>query len=124
MDVLNTVKALWDRLGAALAITAGALCLLFGWLGVRSTAYVAEQIPYVLTGGVLGIFFLGIGVTLWLSSDLRDQWRALLDLRRSLEDGRIRLVDESELEKMLQNQPSANGSKSSTTARRQSTQKA
>jgi hypothetical protein len=59
MDILNIVKALWDRLGAALAITAGALCLLFGWLGVRSTAYVAEQIPYVLTGGVLGLFLPG-----------------------------------------------------------------
>jgi hypothetical protein len=102
MELVNLVRSLWDRIGAAVCIAVGALCLLFGWLGVRSTAYVAEQIPYVLTGGVLGLFFLGLGVTLWLSSDLRDQWRALVDLRVALEDGGLRVVDAAELDRLVQ----------------------
>ena len=41
----------------------------------------AEQIPYVISGGLTGIFALGVGVMLWLSADLRDNWRKLDELR-------------------------------------------
>ena len=40
----------------------------------------AAQIPYILSGGVLGIILVGIGATGWLSADLRDEWRKLDDL--------------------------------------------
>jgi hypothetical protein len=97
MDVITLIKTLWDRFAATLAIILGALALLLGYLGVRDTAYVAEQLPYILSGGLVGIFLLGVGATLWLSADLKDQWRALLDLRRALDDGEVQLVRASEL---------------------------
>jgi hypothetical protein len=36
--------------------------------------------PYIASGGLGGIFLLGLGSTLWLSADLRDEWRKLDEL--------------------------------------------
>jgi hypothetical protein len=43
--------------------------------------------PYVVGGGLVGIFLLGLAAVLWLSADLRDEWRKLADLDDRL--GRI-----------------------------------
>ena len=78
------IRAQWDRVLAWTSIGAGALILVLGWLGVSRTIYTAEQLPYVLSAGVGGLFLLGIGATLWLSADLRDEWRKLDRIERSL----------------------------------------
>ena len=74
MDVVNRLRRQWDRFGAWVCIGIGALALLFGWIGMSGTAYPAEQLPYILSGGIAGVFFLGLGAMLWLSADLRDEW--------------------------------------------------
>lgn len=84
MDPVTLLRALADRLTAWVAIGLGLLALLLGYLGVKDTAYVVEQLPYVISGGLLGLFLLGLGAVLLLSADLRDQWRALLDIRDEL----------------------------------------
>jgi hypothetical protein len=38
----------------------------------------------VVGGGLVGIFLLGVAAVLWLSADLRDEWRKLADLDESL----------------------------------------
>jgi hypothetical protein len=76
------LRAQWDRVGAWVCIAAGGVALLVGWLGVSSTAYPAEQIPYILSGGILGVLLVGIGAMLWLSADLRDEWRKLDAIER------------------------------------------
>jgi hypothetical protein len=108
MDVVTLIRTLWDRFAATLAVALGLLALLLGYIGVRGTAYVAEQIPYLISGGLIGIFLLGVGATLWLSADLKDQWRALLDVRRALDDGELQLVRASDLAS-LPAAPSTNG---------------
>ncbi len=77
MDLLGWLRNEWDRAGAWLAIGAGALALILGYVGVSNTEFTAEQLPYVVSGGLVGIFLLGIGGMLWLSADLRDEWRTL-----------------------------------------------
>jgi hypothetical protein len=44
---------------------------------------VAEQLPYVISGGLVGLTLVVISATLWISADLRDEWRKLdvLDAR-------------------------------------------
>ena len=37
-----------------------------------------------VSGGMFGLFLLGIGALLWLSADLRDEWRKLDALDRHL----------------------------------------
>ena len=82
MEVTHWLRAQWDRALASVAIGAGALALLLGWIGVSGAAFPAQQIPYVISGGLVGLFLLGIGGMLWLSADLRDEWRKLDDLDR------------------------------------------
>lgn len=77
MDLLSWAKLQWDRLGAWACVAAGAIALIVGWVGMSSTAYPAEQLPYMLSGGLGGMFLLGLGAMLWLSADLRDEWRKL-----------------------------------------------
>jgi len=88
MDVLNYVRQQWDRVAAWVCVLGGALALLLGWLGISSTAYPAEQNPYIISGGLVGIFLFGVGGVLWLSADLRDEWRKLDSIERRLEETR------------------------------------
>jgi hypothetical protein len=53
-------------------------------LGVSRSGLPAEQIPYLASGAVLGLFALGVGATLWLSADLHDEWRKLDHIHRDL----------------------------------------
>ena len=67
----------WDRFGAWACVVVGAVALLVGWLGVSDTPYPAEQIPFVISGGIGGVFLLGVGAMLWISADIHDEWRKL-----------------------------------------------
>lgn len=84
MDFMTFVRQQWDRVAAWVAIALGALLLLLGWLGVSDTAYPAEQLPYIISGGLGGVALVGIGVMLWLSADLRDEWSELHEIARHL----------------------------------------
>ena len=80
------VRRQWDRVGAVLCVAGGAIALFVGWLGVSGTLDTGKQLPYVVSGAMLGLFLLGIGALLWLSADLRDEWRKLDDLERHLRE--------------------------------------
>ena len=73
-----------DRLAGWAAVAAGAISLLLGWVGASAKAFPGDQIPYVISGGLFGIFLLGLGAVLLLSADLRDEWRQLERLERAL----------------------------------------
>jgi hypothetical protein len=85
MDYVKWARGQWDRVGAVMAAVGGLLALLLGWIGVSGTAYPAGQLPYLVSGGLLGIFLLGVGGTLWLSADLRDEWRKLDRVEEALQ---------------------------------------
>lgn len=84
MDKLTVVKSQWDRLTAVAAAIAGGVVLIVGWFGVSGTAYPAEQLPYIISAGLGGLFLLGVSSVLWLSADLRDEWRKLDRLERAI----------------------------------------
>lgn len=77
MDRMMLIKSQWDRTTAVAAAVAGVVVLVLGWLGVSGTAYPAEQLPYIISGGIGGLFLLGVSSMLWLSADLHDEWRKL-----------------------------------------------
>lgn len=85
MDMKLVLRAFWDRVAAWLLIGVGAVLLLLGWLGASGTPYVEAQIPYVISGGLTGLALIGVGATLWLSSDLRDEWHRLRALEEAVE---------------------------------------
>ena len=76
-DILRWARTQWDRVSAVTCAVAGAVALAVGWVRVSGEVYPAAQIPYVISGGLVGIFLVGVGGVLWLSADLRDEWREL-----------------------------------------------
>jgi hypothetical protein len=86
VGLLTWVRTQWDRAAALAVLSAGLLALLMGWLGVSNNGNVAKALPYVVSGGLLGIFLMGVAATLWLSADLRDEWRELHGIRLALRE--------------------------------------
>jgi len=77
MELMNLLRTQWDRALSILAAIGGVVSLLLGWIGTSGTAHVAAQMPYIVSNGLTGIFLLGIAAVLWISADLRDEWREL-----------------------------------------------
>lgn len=84
-DILSWVREQWDRSAAWACVIAGVVLLVLGWVGVSGTAFTADQIPYLASDGLGGIFLLGLGAMLWLSADLRDEWRKLDRIENKLD---------------------------------------
>ena len=85
MSVMKWIRNQWDRVAAVGLMVAAALAMLAGWLGVSRSAYPAESMPYIVSGGFFGLLLIGIGAVLWLSADLRDEWRKLDRLEEKLD---------------------------------------
>ncbi len=84
MKWITWLRAEWDRVAGFSLVGLGALFILFGYLGVRETPFVAEQMAYIASGGIGGLFCLGFGVGLLLTADLHDEWRKLDRLEAEL----------------------------------------
>ena len=84
MDLYRCLKSQWDRAVAVLATVVGLVAMASGWFGVSRSSLTAQQIPYVVSGALFGLFALGIGATLWLWAEMRDEWRKLDGIHRSL----------------------------------------
>ena len=92
MEILNWFRVEKDRGLALLAVAAAVVALILGYLGVSGTPYVAKQMSFIISGGIVGIVLAGVGATLWLSADLRDEWQELRELRMTLREQQIALT--------------------------------
>jgi len=81
---MSVLRAQWDRVVGIAAVVGGAVVLLLGYLGVSGTSYPAEQLPYLISGGLVGVLLVAGGGTLWLSADLRDEWLVLAGIHDEL----------------------------------------
>ena len=84
MNLGNWMRLAWDRAAAVLLIAAGAVALVLGWVGVSGEAFPAKQLPYLISGGIAGVFILGVGTVCWLSADMRDEWTKLDRIEEAL----------------------------------------
>ena len=94
MDFVNWLKSQRDRVVAWLLISIGGLCILGGWIGVTNTVQVYNQLTYLVSGAIVGLFFLGVGVALLLSADFHDEWRKLDRIEAALRGRPLPEVDE------------------------------
>jgi hypothetical protein len=83
---VDSIKQQWDRALALVAAAVGVVALLLGWIGVSGVALVTQQIPYLVSGAVVGLVAFGAASTLWISADLRDEWAKLDDIYRANTD--------------------------------------
>jgi len=87
MNIVRWVRVQWDRVLAVAAALGGVIGLVISWAGISDEVFAARQLPYLLSGGIGGLFLLGVGATMWLSADLRDEWHKLDRIERRLEAG-------------------------------------
>src|SRR6266699_5206083 len=76
-DLAKWLRAEWDRAAAVALVVLGLIFVAVGYNGVANSPYVAEELAYLASGAVGGLFLLGAGALLWLSADLHDEWRKL-----------------------------------------------
>ena len=86
MELVRWLRIQADRTLAVVLAVIGALMLLLGWIGLSTKVFPAEQISYLASGGLGGLFLLGTAAALWLSADLHDEWRVLDRADRHLEE--------------------------------------
>jgi hypothetical protein len=86
-------RELWRWIGAAvrpwigwILIGAGALCMLIGYFGVSREAIPAKQIPYLVSGGIGGIFLAVLGAYFLGTQEMRNDSGRLDRLERMVED--------------------------------------
>jgi predicted phage tail protein len=77
-------RAEGDRLLAWTLIVAGAVLIVVAFVGVSGTPYVADQLSYIASGGIGGLFLLACGLTIMVSADHHDEWRKLDRIERAL----------------------------------------
>jgi len=85
-SLIRWLKVQWDRATAVLLTLLGLLAIGLGWEGMSGSGYPAAQLPYIVSGGILGLFLFGAAGTLWLSADLRDEWRKLDSIEGELKE--------------------------------------
>jgi hypothetical protein len=77
----------WDRtLGFSLSAWGG-LLIFAGYQGASGSPFVADQLSYLMSGGITGLFLLGTGATFVILADLHDEWRRLDRLETQLRRG-------------------------------------
>lgn len=84
----------WRSTVAWLAIGFGAVALVAGYVGVSAQTLVAKQLPYLISGGLVGVTAIGGGVALLIAQDLRSDRERLgrleaqiLEIRDALRAG-------------------------------------
>lgn len=86
MPLKRLLALFWDRAAAVICVLVAAVMLLAGWFSLSAEDDPGEQIPYIMSGGIGGLFLLCIAATLWLSADLRDEWHKLDAIDESLRE--------------------------------------
>jgi len=84
-NFIRLVRTQWDRAGAVALVVAGLLALLLGWIGMSATVLTFQQLPYLLSGGLFGLALIAVGTALWLSADVRDEWRKIDRLEAAID---------------------------------------
>lgn len=86
MDGMTWARAQWDRLAGWFLIGGGMLLVLLGARGAVGSGFLADQLAYLISGGVVGIACITVGIGLLLSAGLHDEWRQLERIEEALRD--------------------------------------
>ena len=63
----------WDRVLGAVLVALGAVLVFGAFFGMRGTGQLVEQLSYLISGGAGGLLSFGVGVTLLINADRRDE---------------------------------------------------
>jgi hypothetical protein len=92
-DELPDATLFWKWVGKAtrpvigwVFVAIGVILIIVGYLGVSREALVAKQLPYLVSGGILGIALVGLGAVLLGTEDIRRDSGRLDRLERMVTD--------------------------------------
>src|SRR5581483_10360988 len=88
--LVTLLRAQWDRILGVGLVLAGAMLLLAGWFGVSGASTTKDQLSYLASGGLGGLFCLGAGIGLLISANLADEWRKLDALTRAVREASVK----------------------------------
>jgi hypothetical protein len=109
-------------LGWVLCIT-GAIAVFVGYWGVSDTLDPGKQLPYIISGGIGGVFLLGVGAALIFQSDMAEARREVRELRTVVDQlqSDISLLVERSEPAPAEPEPKDNGAPRRTTRSRTTT---
>lgn len=92
MKVIRVLRCHWDRTVAAVCVIGGMVAIVVAAVRARDSVLAFEQITFLISGGVVGLALVAIGLAAWISADLRDEWRQMRSLEQAIreEAGRSR----------------------------------
>lgn len=96
----RNVRKWLEWIGMAL-VAFGFVCILLGWYGAANSPYLYEEIPYVISGGLLGVaLVIGGGVLVrsaWTMRQIEEERRNALAIVRSVDrlERILRSLDEA-----------------------------
>ena len=85
MNVKSLLRLNGDRVLAVALVLLGVVVLVIGWFGISGKALAAQQLPYLISGGLGGVVLVAIGCTLAISADLQDEWRQMDRVEQKLD---------------------------------------
>src|SRR2546423_12171410 len=77
VDFSRWLRTEWDRVLGFGLIGLGAVFVVLAWFGVSDSPYVAQQLSFITSGGIGGLFMLGAGATPLHLAAVPHQWRKL-----------------------------------------------
>ena len=92
MDVLTWLRSNWERLAGLACLVGGAVATGLAYLGVRSSRYLTEDLSYIMSGGIGGLFLVGVGALLLITGRLHVLRQELLraaETARAAETGGV-----------------------------------
>lgn len=93
----------WFRLAGPVLIPLGALMILLGWWGAANTTRIYLQIPYLISGGLLGLGAMFVGGFVYFARWLTDLLDAVRTQTARAEESERRAVEALErIEALLQ----------------------
>jgi len=79
----------WLLIAGGIALPLGIVFILLGWAGASRTPFVFEQIPYVISGGLLGVALVFAGgfvyFTYWQTRNVRESREQQREILGALE---------------------------------------
>jgi hypothetical protein len=90
VKIVELCRNQWDRTAGVVLVVAGLVALVAGWIGASDAVLTFEQIPYLISGGLAGMSLIVLGSAVWISADLRDEWRKLDSLEEAFREVDLR----------------------------------
>lgn len=71
---------------AGVLVAGGLVCVLLGFLGVRRNDDIVLQMPYLASGGLVGLALIGLGALVLIQQQMQEQSRRAAAVTEALEE--------------------------------------